>query len=266
MLLCFKERLFILTFIILLLFSGCGDDGSSSLFIDGTVLNKGKPFQSFAVLYKFPSEFSGPVSLSELTPVEYKTATGGNYEFISVTPGVYYIAVWENEGDWKNYPDYPKSGINYRGSQVNPIWGTVESLPVIVKEGKSKITGTVVEYARGNPMALCDITLWETGQKTVTDEKGYFSFNNIRSGSYTILSSKSCYASSKAQKVKASEGNITSLELIQMPYLNSDWLNLSPHIIITGVNDGDTVNSSQSVTVSAIGINRIKGIYVKVGN
>jgi len=261
-----KFKLFILIFTIFLLFSGCGDDGPSSLLIKGTVFYKGKPLPSFVVLYKFPFDLSGPVPLSELTPVEYKTVPGGSYEFIPVIPGVYYIAVWENEGDWKNYPDYPKAGITYRGSPANPEWGTVESLPGVIKEGSSRISGTVVEYARGTPLISCDITLRETGQKTVTDEKGYFSFNNIQSGSYTLLSSKSGYAFSKAQNVNASDGNSISLELIQMPYLNSDWLNLSPHIIITGVNDGDTVNPSKSVTVSAIGINRIKGIYVKVGN
>lgn len=130
----------------------------------------------------------------------------------------------------------------------------------VITSGPS-ITGTVVEYSRGSPVINSTVTLLETGISTITDENGYFFFNNIEPGFYTLLLSKEGYSASMAQSVNTG----TSLELIQMPYFNPSWPVSAPYITVNGITEGDVITDKRTITVSAEGARNIKGIYLKTG-
>jgi hypothetical protein len=114
----------------------------------------------------------------------------------------------------------------------------------VIKSGPS-IKGTVVEYSKGSPVINSTVTLLETGVSTMTDENGYFSFNNIEPGLYTLLLSKKGYSASMAQSVNGG----TSLELIQMPYFNPLWPVSAPYITVSGISDGDIITDKKTIAV-----------------
>ncbi|MEQ8189052.1 MAG: carboxypeptidase regulatory-like domain-containing protein [Candidatus Eremiobacterota bacterium] len=130
----------------------------------------------------------------------------------------------------------------------------------VITSGPS-ITGTVVQYSKGSPVINSTVTLLETGISTMTDENGYFSFNNIEPGFYTLLLSKKGCSASMAQSVNGG----TSLELIQMPYFNPLWPVSAPYITVSGISEGDVITDKKTIAVSAAGAGNIKGIYVKTG-
>ena len=93
-----------------------------------------------------------------------------------------------------------------------------------------------------------------------------FTFTNLPEGYYTIIITNPSYAQSRAQNVKATDGETTRLEMIQMVYAVPDWPAVSPVLKITGVSDGDIIDTTTSLSVSAWGEKEISLMSVRIGN
>jgi len=254
---------------------GCGDDGAVEIpttEVSGTVSRNGTPVDAFVAFYSYGLTASALSGSTLSVPDKNVNSTGGSYKFTDLPAGPCYIAAWESEEDWKNYPDYPRAGIQLTlqtGSHINNadlFWGTVESLPATPLSGNAFLSGTVSDSDRGSPVPGSTVTLWETGQTAVTDGEGRFSFNNIAEGIYTVILSKTGYAASRAQEVRVTEGSNTELDMVHMPLFNPDWMTLPPNIKVSGVIEGDVIDTTREVTIYVTSENNMKTIKARVGN
>ena len=206
------------------------------------------------------------------TPYASLTTTDGAYSFGAAPLGKCYIGAWESEEAWNENPLAPAGGIAIDvadGSAVidaDIIWGQIAPLPVTLPSGTGKIEGTLVDADRGSPVSGSAVVLWEGGLSTTTDSTGYFSFENIPAGYYTVILTKDGYGGSKAQAVKVLDGETTTLELIQMPCVANIWSFFSPIITVSGVSDGDVIDVTRDVGIAVSGDNDIKYLYVRIGN
>jgi len=263
---------------------GCGGGGASgsvpvsnptplsSANLSGTVYREGQPTGAYVVFYSFASSGSNLSSSSLPSPGVSVTTPDGTYGFTGVTPGTSYIAAWESEADWQANPDYPGGGIAVtitEGTSVTDAditWGVLEGLPITLPSGTAVITGKVTDANYESPVAGSTVMLWEGGLTTTTDANGDFTFNNLPAGYYTIIITASGYSQSRAQAVKAVEGATRELEMIQMPYSVASWSVVSPVITVSGVNDGDTIDATRNISVSASGEREIASMAIRVGN
>ncbi len=83
-------------------------------------------------------------------------------------------------------------------------------------QGSRSISGHVLDFESGNtPLTLAKVSIKETGAQVLTNEKGFFIFENLKEGTYTLISSFIGY-DKKVLKIKAS-ANANKTEIILEP-------------------------------------------------
>ncbi len=134
------------------------------------------------------------------------------------------------------------------------ISGTISGY-VTQSNGGSAVVGTMLT------------TTAKDGEKAsaTTDSNGYYSID-LSSGTYDISASRSGYADSKAQNVIFNSETGKTLNLIQMPIFNNDWVVSPPTISVGGVTANSTVSGTVNVNVNVSAANAMKIIMVRIGN
>ncbi|MFV9551608.1 carboxypeptidase-like regulatory domain-containing protein [Algibacter sp. PT7-4] len=75
-------------------------------------------------------------------------------------------------------------------------------------QSTGSISGKLVDFESNNePLMFAKITIKETGTEVLSDEKGFFKFDNLIDGEYTLVSSFVGYQT-KELKVKSNTNNI----------------------------------------------------------
>lgn len=69
-------------------------------------------------------------------------------------------------------------------------------------QSTGSISGNVLDFESDNaPLMLAKVTIKETGEKVLADENGFFKFENLKDGEYTLVSSFIGY-DTKTLKIK----------------------------------------------------------------
>lgn len=103
------------------------------------------------------------------------------------------------------------------------------------------VSGNILDNESNNsPLLYAKILIKETGAEVLSDEKGFFKFENLKDGNYTLVSSFVGYKtkvlkvqveSGKAIKVKMSLGaSSISLEELMLTFASADKENTSPSL------------------------------------
>jgi hypothetical protein len=79
------------------------------------------------------------------------------------------------------------------------------------------ITGKVVDFENGNPLAGATVRIEGTAWAAVTDEQGRFELKDIPAGSYTLLLSYVGYASDRFSELVVTDGRITQVDFKLQP-------------------------------------------------
>ena len=59
-------------------------------------------------------------------------------------------------------------------------------MPTLFAQGKFKVEGKVLDRSTGDPIPYAQVIIKQTGQWSVTNEKGIFRIPDVYSGSYTL--------------------------------------------------------------------------------
>ncbi len=104
---------------------------------------------------------------------------------------------------------------------------------------KGAIMGKLMDYESNNePLRFAKVVVKETGAEILSNEQGYFSFNNIENGTYTLISSFTGY-DTKATKIKVEANKISNTEIT----LEASTLSLEDLIAITASVDKASPNA-----------------------
>ena len=84
------------------------------------------------------------------------------------------------------------------------------------QENTGTISGNLLDFESNNqPLMFAKISIKETGADILSDEKGFFKFENLKNGEYTLVSSFTGYATKEA-KIKVAS-NSTNIKLVLEP-------------------------------------------------
>jgi TonB-dependent receptor len=73
------------------------------------------------------------------------------------------------------------------------------------KKGPGKVTGKVVDFENGDPLAGATVSIEGKSYNTTTDEKGNFSLTSIAAGNYSLLVSYVGYKMSRVQNIRVTD-------------------------------------------------------------
>jgi len=113
---------------------------------------------------------------------------------------------------------------------------------IMLQEKTGMLTGRVLEDSTGNPIANVNVEIQETGVSTSTNSNGYYTFNNLRIGTYKLQISAVNYSTEEVSNVVVKENSVTSL--------NDVRLIKDPATILGNVKDSLTGASLENVTVT----------------
>lgn len=103
----------------------------------------------------------------------------------------------------------------------------------------SSIHGIVLDFESNNaPLTFAKITIKETGAKVLSNDKGFFKFENLKSGEYTLVISFIGYETKEA-KIKVTSSNSNPIELV----LQQTTISLED-LVATLANTDDNLSSS----------------------
>ena len=81
------------------------------------------------------------------------------------------------------------------------------------QENTGTINGNLLDFESNNqPLMFAKVFIKETGAEVLSDEKGFFKFENLNDGEYTLISSFVGYET-KESKIKVAS-NITNIKLV----------------------------------------------------
>lgn len=129
-----------------------------------------------------------------------QTGTDGCYSFYNLSAGTYEITA--------SATDYStdSQSVSVTADQTTTAdFALVKTSPTVTT---GKITGKVVDSADGLPIAGATVTSGKTSTQTGTD--GYYSFDNLSTGTYDITSSATDYTSSSQTVTVTADQTITA--------------------------------------------------------
>ncbi|HEX3046522.1 MAG TPA: carboxypeptidase regulatory-like domain-containing protein [Bacillota bacterium] len=164
-----------------------------------------------------------------------KTLSNGYFSFTNIPPGSYILSFI--------HPAFRSANANVsvQCGQDTPIGN------VILQERTGMITGKVLDIDTGEPIANASLRTLESGVNCATNSEGYFTFNNIRVGVYTLEASANSYSKVKLTGVEVKENLITNLPDIK--------LLKNPSGLMACVRDSITDAVLQGVNVTVIEVN-----------
>ncbi len=81
------------------------------------------------------------------------------------------------------------------------------------QESTGTISGNLLDFESNNtPLMFAKVSIKETGVEVLSDEKGFFKFENLNDGEYTLVSSFVGYKT-KESKIKVAS-NTVNIELV----------------------------------------------------
>ncbi|MHA4806903.1 TonB-dependent receptor [Flavitalea flava] len=89
---------------------------------------------------------------------------------------------------------------------VHPKEGAPVAAPVRVRPS-GKIKGRIVDFDSFQPLQGATVTLQETGQSVLSDEKGFYSFKGVPDGTYTLVVTYTGYQKNWIAGIVAGAGN-----------------------------------------------------------
>ena len=85
------------------------------------------------------------------------------------------------------------------------------------QENTGTISGNLLDFESNNePLMFAKVSIKETGAEILSDEKGFFKFDNLKNGEYTLVSSFVGYET-KESKIKVESNNSTALKITLEP-------------------------------------------------
>jgi outer membrane receptor protein involved in Fe transport len=104
------------------------------------------------------------------------------------------------------------------------------------------VTGSLSRMDSNKPAANVTVTIRETGQTTITDEKGRYSFPSVLPGTYTLIAMGEGYGRTRITDVVVRPGHELSLsrEAIVSRSSNQEPVELEDYIVSAKKNDGVT--------------------------
>jgi hypothetical protein len=97
----------------------------------------------------------------------------------------------------------------------------------------SSITGNVLDIESNNrPLLYAKVLIKETGAEVLSDEKGFFKFENLKYGNYTLVSSFVGYETKELKVKVESEDTI----LVKV-YLGASSISLDQLMLVIASND-----------------------------
>jgi len=83
-------------------------------------------------------------------------------------------------------------------------------------QSNGSVNGNVLDFESNNePLMFAKVSIKETGAEVLSDEKGFFKFENLSDGEYTLVSSFTGYET-KESKIKVAS-NATQIKLVLEP-------------------------------------------------
>ena len=83
-------------------------------------------------------------------------------------------------------------------------------------QSTGSVNGNVLDFESNNePLMFAKVSIKETGAEVLSDEKGFFKFENLNDGEYTLVSSFTGYET-KESKIKVAS-NATQIKLVLEP-------------------------------------------------
>jgi len=83
-------------------------------------------------------------------------------------------------------------------------------------QSNGSVNGNVLDFESNNePLMFAKVSIKETGAEVLSDEKGFFKFENLNDGEYTLVSSFTGYET-KESKIKVAS-NATQIKLVLEP-------------------------------------------------
>lgn len=106
----------------------------------------------------------------------------------------------------------------------------------------SSVQGQLLDVESNNaPLQYGKVVIKENGAEVLTDEKGTFKFENIKAGSYTLVSSFVGYET-KVSEIKVIDGKPTTITL----HLKADSITVDDLMLaLAGTDKKETVSSNK---------------------
>ncbi|MDG1730182.1 MAG: carboxypeptidase-like regulatory domain-containing protein [Algibacter sp.] len=85
------------------------------------------------------------------------------------------------------------------------------------QENTGTISGNLLDFESNNqPLIFAKVLIKETGTEVLSDEKGFFKFENLNDGEYTLVSSFTGYET-KESKIKVESNQTTTFKITLEP-------------------------------------------------
>ena len=115
------------------------------------------------------------------TGKSYITGTNGSFEFSKLDP-VNYTLTFRKEG----YSDQKKA--------IEVVSGMISNVDIILEYAYGTIKGIVKDEKDGHSIENCQVSLSPGGISKMTEANGYFIFDQLSAGTYTLTYKKEGYA------------------------------------------------------------------------
>jgi pimeloyl-ACP methyl ester carboxylesterase len=128
--------------------------------------------------------FFGISVIIEGTSLGAVTNLEGNYAVLNLLPGTYTVSV-SKVGGGIGYKEDRKIKVKVTENQTTEVNFSLEHSKNLEKDS-GKLIGKLVEEKTGKPIPNTNVIIERLPRKT-TDKNGFFAFNKIPSGNYTVL-------------------------------------------------------------------------------
>ncbi|WJJ96850.1 carboxypeptidase-like regulatory domain-containing protein [Algibacter luteus] len=111
---------------------------------------------------------------------------------------------------------------------------------VAFAQSTGSVNGNLLDFESNNePLIFAKVKIKETGAEILCDEKGFFKFENLNEGTYTIVSSFTGYQT-KETKITIASHNTTSVNII----LEADTISLEDLVSVMASADNQTKSTA----------------------
>lgn len=111
-------------------------------------------------------------------------------------------------------------------------------------QNTSSLSGVLTDLESNNePLVYAKVTIKESGLETLSDEKGFFEFKNIKAGSYTLIYSFAGYETKEIRvEVKLDKSNYLDLALAAKTISFEDMMSAMAKAELSSEEDTSTLH------------------------
>ncbi|MHB9004084.1 MAG: cell wall-binding repeat-containing protein, partial [Coriobacteriia bacterium] len=128
------------------------------------------------------------------------TAYDGTYDAYGLSPGEYIVEFYDEHGRY-SYEYFDDTRDWYLATPIELGLSGLRTGVDAQLEDRGKISGTVTDSITGSPVALAQVTLWETmwgdwaWYSVLTDDNGHYEFTDVYNGSFLVSAGDGWYQS-----------------------------------------------------------------------